>query len=87
MKFENLTPEQLAKAKACKTPEDYLALAKEEGYELTNEELDQVAGGAGEWLEAGFYKCPECGHNVATRPGYVKCPECGNEYYVDKHHF
>jgi predicted ribosomally synthesized peptide with nif11-like leader len=48
MKFENLTPEQLAKAKACKTPEDYLALAKEEGYELTNEELDQVAGGAGE---------------------------------------
>ena len=32
MKLENWAPEQLAKAQACKTPEDILALAKEEGY-------------------------------------------------------
>ena len=31
MNFENLTPEQMKKARACKTPEDILALAKEEG--------------------------------------------------------
>ena len=43
--FENLTPEQQEKAKSCKTPEDVLALAKEEGYELTNEELEHVSGG------------------------------------------
>lgn len=33
------------RAKACKTPEELLALAKEEGYELSGEELDAVSGG------------------------------------------
>ena len=45
MKLENWTPEQLAKAQACKTPEDILALAKEEGYKLTDVELDGISGG------------------------------------------
>ena len=45
MEFNDLTEEQKAKARACSTPEDVLALAKEEGYELTDEELDDVAGG------------------------------------------
>ena len=31
MKFEDLTPEQQEKAKACKTPEEIFALAKEIG--------------------------------------------------------
>jgi len=31
MDYENLTSEQMEKIKACKTPEDNLALAKEEG--------------------------------------------------------
>ena len=39
MDFKDLTPEQQEKAKACKTPEDILALAKEEGHSLTDEEL------------------------------------------------
>ena len=33
MNYENLTPEQREKAKACKTAEELLALAKAEGYE------------------------------------------------------
>jgi hypothetical protein len=32
MEFKDLTPEQQAKARACKTPEDMLALAKEESF-------------------------------------------------------
>ena len=45
MNFEDLTPEQQAKARACKTPEDILALAKEEGCEISDEELEAVSGG------------------------------------------
>lgn len=47
MDFEDLTPEQQAKARACKTPEDLLALAREEGLELSDEELENMSGG---WL-------------------------------------
>lgn len=45
MDFRDLTPEQQKKACACETPEELLALAQEEGYELSQEELDAVAGG------------------------------------------
>ena len=48
MKFNGLSPEMREKAKACKTPEDVLALAKEEGYELSDDELEAVNGG-GNW--------------------------------------
>lgn len=50
MKFSDLTPEQQEKARACKTPEDMLALAKAEGYELSDEDLEAVSGGI-EWGE------------------------------------
>lgn len=42
---KNLTPELREKAKSCKTPEEVFALAKEEGYELSEEELSAVSGG------------------------------------------
>ena len=45
MKFNDLSEEQKAKAAKCKTPEELLALAKEEGYELNDEEIDAVSGG------------------------------------------
>ena len=45
IKFDNMSEEQRAKALACKTPEEMLALAREEGYELSDEQLEQVAGG------------------------------------------
>ena len=48
MNFDDLTPELKAKAQACKTPEDILALAREEGYELSDDELAAVSGG-GSW--------------------------------------
>lgn len=50
MEFKDLTEEQKAKARMCKTPAEMLALAKEEGYELSDDELDAVSGGA-KWNE------------------------------------
>jgi len=45
MSYESLSPEQQERAKACKSPEELAALAEEEGFELTDEMLEGVAGG------------------------------------------
>lgn len=42
-----LSEEAKAKLKGCETPEELVALAQEEGYELSDEQIDQVSGG--EW--------------------------------------
>ena len=61
MPFEDLTPEQQEKAKACKTPEDVLRLAQEEGYELSDDELNSV-GASGGWCATNLQECPDrCG--------------------------
>ena len=41
----NISDELREKAKACKTPEELLALAKKEGYKLSDEEMQAVSGG------------------------------------------
>lgn len=45
MNYENLSPEQQEKAKACKSMEELATLAEEEGFELPDEMLEGVAGG------------------------------------------
>ena len=47
MNFKDISPELREKAEACKTPEELLALAKTEGYKLSEEELAAVSGGGG----------------------------------------
>ncbi|MBR3159293.1 MAG: Nif11-like leader peptide family natural product precursor [Atopobiaceae bacterium] len=49
MNLDELTPEQQEKARGCKTLEDVLVLAKEEGYELTSEELSAIDGAGDFW--------------------------------------
>ena len=44
--LKGLTEEQIAKVKACKNQEELLALAKQEGIELNDEQLEAVNGGA-----------------------------------------
>lgn len=63
MNFEDLTPEQQEKAAACKTPEEFLALAREEGYELSDAELEAVSGG-------GIWDC------FGNCPSHKKIPHC-----------
>ena len=45
MDFENMPPELMEKARTCKTTDELVALAKEEGVELSDEDLDGIAGG------------------------------------------
>ena len=49
MEFDELSEDLKERAKACKTPEEVLALAKDEGIVLSDEDLEQVAGGRGKW--------------------------------------
>ena len=59
MEYNELSEEKKAKARACATPEEVLALAKEEGYELSDEELDGISVG---WCLTNQKECPDrCG--------------------------
>ena len=43
--LKGLTEEQIAKVRACEDPRDLLQLAKDEGVELNEEQLNAVSGG------------------------------------------
>ncbi|MBE7009770.1 MAG: LysM peptidoglycan-binding domain-containing protein [Ruminococcaceae bacterium] len=49
--WDSLTDEQKEKAKACEAPDELIKLAGKEGIELPDDELEQVAGGAGNWKQ------------------------------------
>ena len=66
MDFNDLTDEQKAKAQACKTPDELLALAKEEGYTLSDDELDGVSGGV------NWGRCEDCNCDVCQ----TNCTRC-----------
>ena len=52
MNFEDLkNPEFQEKLKAAKTPYELADLAREEGVELSDEQLEAIAGGESEWYE------------------------------------
>lgn len=57
MDFKDLSPELRDKARNCKTPEEVLNLAREEGYELSEEELAAVSGGVKWSLWCSDQKC------------------------------
>ena len=49
-----LTPEQVEKARACKSSDELIELAKEEGVELSDEQLEAIAGGDS-WAPCSSY--------------------------------
>ena len=82
--LKGLNEEQIAKVKACKNQEELLALAKQEGIELTNEQLAAVSGGGC----FSSMECPCCGskdfrklavYQVSGCSTY-KCNQCGHEW-------
>ena len=64
MDSENLSEELKEKAKACATFEELFALAKEEGLELSIEDLKNISGG-------GSWPCSDHACNGYTH--YVHC--------------
>ena len=63
MEYKDLTEEQKRRI-ADASPEEILAMAKAEGYELTDEEIEGISGGSF-WMNE--YYCPMCGsHNVGV---------------------
>ena len=86
MKFEELSPEQIERAKKCETLEERMAFIADEGIELTDEQMDSIAAGKKKrsGCDAGFHNWERTGK---TRPGSVwgdiwpdhevRCTECG----------
>lgn len=85
--LKGLSEEQIKKVETCNSSDEVLALAKEEGIELTNEQLEAISGGCGKDPE-----CPKCGskdiksrvetinkgdvHGGYTQVNYFKCRSC-----------
>lgn len=57
MTFDDLTDEQKEQVKACKTADELVELAKAQGVELSDEQLDSVAGGDSFWCPTAT-SCP-----------------------------
>ena len=84
--LKGLTEEQIEKASKCKDSKELLALAKDEGVKLTEEQLNAVSGGGCVTAKPRVSVCPACGVEVVgefteTTPGDGKyhfvCGTCG----------
>ena len=58
MKLEDLSPELREKVLMCKTPEEILSLARKVGHDLSDKELEAIAGGDDKWH--AMTQCPLC---------------------------
>lgn len=92
--FQGLTQEQIEKVKNCKNNEELLELAKEEGVELTDEQLQAVSGGACTESEPDLGCCPKCGstnfiygelRDFSTTKYDFECLDCQTRWTVIKH--
>jgi len=79
MNYDDLTDEQKNKLVGCTTPEEILALAKDEGVELDDKDLEKVAGGI-DWDDS--MPCPFCGAKptgIHGTNGARFCYKCNKE--------
>ena len=89
MKCEVITNKRNAKLNSRMSPEDILMLVQEEGYAITDGELETVAGSSWNPVYEVLPKCPVCGSiGVSSFPapstGCLRCV-CGNCKHVWTH--
>ena len=63
--LKGLSEEQIKKVEACKNSEEILALAKAEGIELNDEQLEAVSGGSCDGQKKKV--CPKCNSTNITK--------------------
>ena len=82
--LKGLTDEQISKVKACKSQEELLKLAKEEGIQLSDEQLEAINGGCHVFNPTGGPMCFECGSkNLISSDGReFTCKKCGFRWRV-----
>ena len=89
MSFNDLTQEE-KELILTKTPEEILALAKERGRKLSDDELEFISGG-GERVPGdgdrwgSVVRCTECGNgwdSGSTEHAEFTCPNCGHVFFV-----
>lgn len=92
--LRGLSPEQLEKARECKSNKELLEYAKTQGLELTEEQLNQVNGGACRIEKPANLLCPSCGgtrieavfdHYARGSRGVFKCVclDCGERFEAE----
>ena len=83
--LKGLSEEQIKKVEAAKSAEEILALAKEEGIELSDEQLEAVSGGCGKQRKNVCQKCGKAPFRVLRWYNgkndrvhvYYYCEKCG----------
>lgn len=77
MDLSNISPELRERA-AGLPADELLELAKNEGIELTDEQMDAIAGGD-VWDPDAYYVVYHCNNKIKVPEGSntVKCPTCG----------
>lgn len=76
MTLEESPLDKLLKSESGTTPKEILAAMGEEGHELTDDQLDEIAGGF--WVRNTGAQCPSChSSNVAPQGMHsYKCCDC-----------
>lgn len=81
--LKGLTEEQIKKVEDCKSPEEILALAKAEGYELNDEQLEAVSGGC-KIKNPYDYVVDETLEQTCLYTVETSCACCGSNNFTQK---
>ena len=71
--LKGLTDEQITRVKNCNNSEELLAMAKQEGVELSDEQLNAISGGCYNSSSVERYEIDN-----------MQCPECLNSHCMEK---